>query len=66
VYPLAFASFPLVAAFILPCGSKSSWYPQAPPKDVPFEEIVVWKIPLKINDAYLRTTKIKQLGFNNK
>jgi len=66
VYPLAFASFPLVVAFPLPCGPNSSWYPQTPSKEVPFEEIVVWKIPLKINDVYLCTTKIKQIVFNNK
>jgi len=39
--PLAFALFPLVAAFCLLCGTNSFGHPQALPKDVPFEEIVV-------------------------
>ena len=59
VYPLAFSFFPLVVAFPLPCEPSSFCYPQAPSKDLSFEEIVIWKIPLKINDEYLRTTKNK-------
>jgi len=39
--PLAFAFFPLVVAFCLLCGPNSSGNPQALPKDVPFEEIMV-------------------------
>jgi len=31
---------------------KSSWCPQALPKDMPFEEIVALKILLKQNESY--------------
>jgi len=49
-YPLAFAFVPLVAAFPLPFEPSSSWYLQAPPKGVPFEEMVAWKILPKTNE----------------